>query len=177
MLDVSVSYNRYRFLGAEFLTWVWYVIERDRGQIKVPENMRGILTVGNRVVIENSRNDTVQQITIRGDNADMGEGMLALKKGGLATKLSLEYTLGEQEWRFTLKGDSLDVTGLKTPTVAPVETSDEIEGAALEKTALCEVVIDLVDALFNRFIKLRVSDDWENEVVPKIRKWIMDAKT
>ena len=29
MLDLAVAYNRYRFLGDEFLTWLWYTIEND----------------------------------------------------------------------------------------------------------------------------------------------------
>ena len=30
MLDVSVAYNRYKFLGHEFLTWLWFMIETDK---------------------------------------------------------------------------------------------------------------------------------------------------
>lgn len=30
MLDVSVSYDRYKFLGYEFLTWLWFLIEKDQ---------------------------------------------------------------------------------------------------------------------------------------------------
>jgi hypothetical protein len=172
MLDVSVSYNRYRFLGAEFLTWLWYVMERDQTSIKLSKENRGILTVGNRVVIQNDRNDSMEQVRIKGDNADLGEGMLALKKGGLVTEINLTYLLGEQEYRFNLKGESLGLTGLKTPPSAPVEAADELEGAVIEKVALCEVVTDLIDGLFHRFVKLRVSGQWEMEVVPKVREWI-----
>lgn len=34
MLDVSVSYNRYKFLGYEFLTWLWFAIEKDQDNIR-----------------------------------------------------------------------------------------------------------------------------------------------
>ena len=29
MLDVAVAYNRFKFLGEEFLTWLWFVIDQD----------------------------------------------------------------------------------------------------------------------------------------------------
>jgi hypothetical protein len=98
--------------------------------------------------------------------------MLALNKGGLVTEVNLTYLLREQEYRFNLKGESLGLTSLKTPAPAPIETADELEGAVIEKVALCEVVTDLIDGLFQRFIKLRVSDQWERKVVPKVREWI-----
>ena len=34
MLDVAVAYNRYQFIGEEFLTWLWYVIEKDQNLVK-----------------------------------------------------------------------------------------------------------------------------------------------
>ena len=38
MLDVAVAYNRYQFLGEEFLTWLWYVIEKDQNLINNFDN-------------------------------------------------------------------------------------------------------------------------------------------
>ncbi len=176
MLDVSVSYNRYKFLGAEFLTWLWYITEQDHNAIKLSGVSQGVVSIGNRIVLENNRSDSVEQITIKGDNADLGEGMLALRKGALVTEINLTYSLNEQEWSFSLKGESLSLTGLKTPPSAPVENADELEGAVLEKIALGEDAIHLLDSLFNAFIKLRVSDDWHMKVVPKMRNWIKSVK-
>ena len=54
MLDVSVSYNRYKFLGDEFLTWLWHITERDHGAIKLSGVSHGMISVGNRIVLENT---------------------------------------------------------------------------------------------------------------------------
>jgi hypothetical protein len=172
MLDVSVSYNRYKFLGDEFLTWLWYIIERDHGAIKLSEVNHGTIFVGNRIVLENNSNDSMEQITIKGDHADLEEGMLALRKGSLVKEINLIYKIREQEWRLSLKGESMSFTGLKTPPSAPVENADEVEGAVFEKITLSEVIIQFLDLLFQAFIKLRVSDDWHRSVVPKMRNWI-----
>jgi hypothetical protein len=176
MLDVAVAYSRYRFLGPEFLTWLWYAIEREPDVIKVAAMSKGSLTVGNRIVLENRLDQPAERVTISGENADLGEGMLAVKKGALVAELGLHYTGGDQEWRFSLKGDTLALMGIKTPRVAPVESADDIEGAVVEKIGLCEEVVRLLDSLFLRFIKLRVSERWQGEAVPGMKTWIKAAK-
>jgi hypothetical protein len=102
--------------------------------------------------------------------------MLALKKGALVAELRLNYTAGDQEWRFSLKGDTLALIGLRTPLSAPVESPDEVEGAVIEKVGLCDEVVRLLDSLFLRFIKLRVSERWRQEAVPAMQAWIRAAR-
>jgi len=176
MLDVAVAFSRYRFLGPEFLTWLWYAIETKPDAVKGAAMGRGVLTVGNRIVLENHLDQPPERVTISGENADLGEGMLALKKGALVAELRLRYTAGDQEWRFSLKGDTLALMGLKTPRSAPVESPDEIQGAVVEKVGLCEEVVRLLDSLFVRFIKLRVAERWRTEAVPEMKAWIKAAR-
>jgi len=176
MLDVAVAFSRYRFLGPEFLTWLWYAIETAPDAIKAAALGRGILTVGDRIVLESSADQPVERVTITGENADLGEGMLALRKGALVAELRLHYTAGDQEWRFSVKGDTLALMGLKTPPSAPVETRDEVEGAVVEKVGLCEEVVRLLDSLFLRFIKLRVSERWREKTIPGMKTWVKAAR-
>ena len=86
MLDVAVAYNRYQFLGEEFLTWLWYVIEKDQNLIKNFDNDFVALEIGNRIVFENRRKESGERITIKGDGASLEEGILTLKKGALVTR-------------------------------------------------------------------------------------------
>ena len=30
MLDIATAYNKYKFLGNDFLTWIWFLIETDQ---------------------------------------------------------------------------------------------------------------------------------------------------
>ena len=173
MLDVSVSYNRYKFLGHEFLTWLWFLIEKDRKLLEEIEQTPVSLEIGNRVVLENRINDAAESITIKGDDAGLEEGALALAKGAVVTEINLVFTFEEKKWRFTLKGESLAFSSLKTPEVGAVETGDEVEGAVLEKAYLYEQAIRFTEKLFNRFIGLRVSTDWDKKVVPRMKKWIL----
>lgn len=172
MLDISVSYNRYKFIGHEFLTWLWFIIEKEPERLKTVEKNLNSLTLGNRIVIEKRRNNEVlETITIKGDDAGLEEGMLSLKKGAVVTEMNLIQMIGDNIWSYTLKGESLNISSLKTPAVGQIETGDDIEGAVIEKVYLYEQVIELINNLFKVFIKKRVSDSWP-ETVNHIKKWI-----
>ncbi len=173
MLDVAVSYNRYKFLGHEFLTWLWFVIEKDQNKVRALEQEPVSLEVGNRIVLENKKRDAVESITIKGDDAGLEEGMLALKKGAVVTELNLLFMADDQQWRFTLKGEGLHFVGLKSPQTGSVESEEDLEGAVLEKVYLCDRAVQCIDKLFKEFITLRVSEDWQNKVVPRMKQWIL----
>ncbi len=172
MLDVSVSYNRYKFIGHEFLTWLWFVMENDQNILRQLDDELVSLNIGNRVVVENSANDTTEKITIKGDDAGLEEGKVALKKGAVAVELNLVFKSGNQDWRFNLKGESLSFSGLKVPETGPMESKEEIEGIVLEKAYLYEKIIILLDKIFNYYIKLRSSIEWTKTTVPSIKEWI-----
>jgi len=171
MLDISFAYSRYKFLGNEFLTWLWFIVENDSERLKKIEKDLVYLNIGNRIVLENKINDAVETITILGDDAGLEEGIISLGKGAVVTEINLLYKSGNNEWRFTIKGESMNISNLKIPETAIVESSEEIEGMVLEKAYLYEKATELIDNLFNEFIKLRVSGKWTESVVPQIRKW------
>ena len=172
MLDVSVSYNRYKFLGYEYLTWLWFVIDQDQAKIAGLEPEPVSIEIGNRIIFENKKRDAAESITIKGDDAGLEEGMVALRKGALVTELNLLLKADEQQWQFTLKGGSLHFVSFKNPPTGPVESRKDLEGAVLEKAYLCERAIQCMDKLFKQFITLRVSEDWSKKVVPRVRKWM-----
>jgi len=171
MLDIAVAYNRYKFLGNEFLTWLWFMIETDQNRLRRYDPLLVSLNIGSRLVLENTRNNAKETITIKGEDANLEEGLLALKKGAVVTEIHLSYKAGAQHWQFSLKGESLNISNLKLPETGPVETTEDLEGAVIEKTYLAETVIGLVNNLFSHFIKLRVSNKWRNQTVSRIRKW------
>lgn len=172
MLDVAVAYNRYKFIGNEFLTWLWFTIDTNQPFFQKVDETITSLYLGNRIVLENNINDTSELITIKGDDAGLEEGLLSLRKGAVVIEMNLSYKTENQDWKFTLKGESLSFSSLKVPETGPVETKEDIEGMVLEKSYLYEKAINLVNRLFNIFLKLRSTVEWNQQTVPKIKKWI-----
>ncbi|MFH2011970.1 MAG: hypothetical protein ABIJ37_04580 [Pseudomonadota bacterium] len=172
MLDISIAYNRYKFLGYEFLTWLWYLIEKEQRTINEIVKEPIFLEIGNRIVLENLRKEVLESVTIRGDDAGLEEGIMALRKGAVVTEINLIYKDNDFESNFTIKGESLDISGLRVPKPGYVESRKDLEGAVIEKAYLCNRVLQLIDNLFKQFIRLRNSKDWVSKVVPHIRQWI-----
>lgn len=176
MLDIAVAYNRYRFLGNEFLTWLWFCIENDMDTIQACDPDLVDLDVGNRMVLENRLANGKETITIKGDAAGLEEALLALNKGALITDLHLIYKSSTVQWAFAVKGESLGFNGLKLPETGPIEQGEDMEGLILEKIYLYEKPFDLLDKLYSAFSKIRLSDEWNNTTLPAIKKWLAGVK-
>ncbi|MFH1982790.1 MAG: hypothetical protein ABIL58_13180 [Pseudomonadota bacterium] len=173
MLDISVSYNRFAFLGYEFLTWLWFMIDQDAGALSSHQEKPVFFDVGNRIVIENRMgSDALETITIKGDDAGLEEAILALRKGAQVSEMNLFYREADSEWQFTIKGESLHLASLKTPKTGLVTNGEDVEGALLEKTYLYEGVITAVRTLYRQFINIRLSEEWGKLVVPRMQRWI-----
>jgi hypothetical protein len=173
MLDIATAYNRYKFIGHEFLTWLWFLIETDGHRLGQPDPQPIALSLGKRIVLENPREDHSEKVTIKGDYANFEAGILPLRQGSLVTELSLEAKSAEMSWEFNLKGESLSVSSMKMSTTGPIESLDDVEGAVLEKVYLIETMLQFIDTLFERFINIRVTKDWDDKTVPEIQQWII----
>ena len=172
MLDVSVAYDRYKFLGNEFLTWLWFIMDADQTSIVKTNKDMVSLEMDNRIVLENSLDNRVENIRIKGDDAGLEEAKLSLQKGGVVTELNFSLKTGEHEWKFNIKGEGLNISSLKSPETAKIEKKEDVEGAVLEKIYLYEKVVSLIENLYKQFIHIRISNKWNSETIPRIKKWI-----
>ena len=175
MLDIATGYNKYKFLGNDFLTWIWYLVENN---INIKELINSeyqsiVLEIGNSIVLENSLGDKLKEkISIKGDEAGLEEGKTALKKGGVVTNINLILSIDAEEYRFSIKGESINISGFKTPSFKS-EKNEELEGAILEKAYFTEKIYTFIDTLFNKFIEKKSSDSFKNKDIHEIKKWIL----
>jgi len=172
MLDISILYNRYKFLGHEFLTWLWFMIDTDKKYILSLQKDILSFEINNRIVLENSLDNIIENITIKGDDAGLEEAKLSLQKGGVVTECNFSLKAGEYEWKFNIKGESLNISSLKTPETAKIENKEDIDGIVLEKYYLYEKIVTLVESLYDHFIQIRITNKWDKEAVPMIKNWI-----
>jgi hypothetical protein len=172
MIDIATAYNKYKFLGYEFLTWLWFVMENEPEPVAVPEQIIGSAQIGNRIILENPQLDRTERITAKGDSTNFDTGMLSLQQGALVTEMSLLLKGDGHEWQLVIKGENLSISNLKTPPTAPVELAEDVESAVLEKAFLLEHALAWIDQRFQRFIKQRIALAWEQRTMPDIRKWI-----
>ncbi|MCA1794838.1 MAG: hypothetical protein LC660_13400 [Desulfobacteraceae bacterium] len=175
MLDIATAYNKYGFLGNDFVTWLWFLIETDQNITRMIAYKDPVtLEIGNSLVLENTLGDkSKEKITIKGDRAGLEEGTTALKKGAKVTEINLVCKLGqEEEYTFTIKGESFNITGLKTPAAGKDGSADEMEGMVLEKALLLFRITQVIDTLFLQYLEQRISNDWKDNGLQQMRKWI-----
>ncbi len=175
MLDVAVAYNRFKFLGEEFLTWLWFVIDQEPTILRKTDPDLTSLEIGNRMVLLKRQKKKIEKITIKGENAGLEEAILALQKGALVAELNLIYRSAELKWQFTLKGESLNLSSLKTPKIAPPQSPEDLEGVVLEKIFLYDKILQFIEKLYKTFIELRVSNHWHNREATLMKKWFQTA--
>lgn len=174
MLDIATAYNKYKFLGNDFLTWIWFSIETGK-DFSILLNSKDVVTleIGNSIVLENKLGDkSKEKIIIKGDEAGLEEGTTALKKGAWVTQINLMCKINEDEYKFTIKGESYNISGLKTPKTDLSKSGDEIEGLVLEKAFFCFRIYEVIDTLFLKYLEHRVSDDWNHKGLQDIKNWI-----
>ena len=176
MLDLSVAYSRYRFLGDEFLTWLWYLIETNPDAFRSADPDCTALEIGNRVALENRKGKSIERITIKGDDAGLEEGKLALKKGALVTELAMVFKTGNHEWQFSIKGESLNVSNLRAPGPTLPQSPEEMEPFLLDKTQQFYKIIDFIDKIYKFFIRERISKSWSSKTTPVLKKWVKLAE-
>lgn len=149
------------------------MVEQDPDRLNTATRENVQFTIGNRIMLQNMIHEALETITIKGDDAGLEEGLLALKKGALVTEIHLRAAEGENEWLFTLKGESMHISNLRLPETGQVETRDDLEGAVLEKFFLYEKLMAWLDAVYVLFMKLRLSPEWNESVVPRMKSWIL----
>jgi len=176
MLDIAVAYDRYRFLGNEFLTWLWFMTENDQPALRNCDAELAELVIGNRMVLENRMANGVETVMIKGDTTGFEEALLALNKGAWVTEVNLVYKSGSLEWHFSLKGESLGVSGLRLPETGTPESEDDMEGMVMEKIYLYEKPLRFIDGLYHFFIKERLSERWQENFLGRMRKWMQGTR-
>ncbi len=176
MLDIATGYNKYKFLGNDFLTWIWYLAENNINikELADLEYKTITLDIGNSIVLENSPpGKAKEKISIKGDEAGLEEGKTALKKGGVVTSINLVLNIDTEEYKFSIKGESINISGFKTPAFKS-ENSEDIEGAIIEKAYFCEKIYNFIDTLFNKYIEKISSDTFKSDDMRKIKQWILN---
>jgi len=175
MLDIAVAYNKYKFSGYEFLTWLWFKTETDFGYIKDKTEILEDIYIDDKITIENFNENSREKITIKGDQANLEEGIISLSKGAFVTELKISLrTSEEKEFKFTLKGESLDIASFNIKKYKFSDSPDEIEGSLIEKIYYIEQLTTIVDKLFQAYINVRISDSFESYEIVQIKRWIKE---
>lgn len=156
-------------LGEEFLTWLWF--KSSTGAIFNDSTGRPFTTtMEQRIVVQGGEGDHVETASVSGVFSELREARMGLSTGKKVTRALIKLERDPEEWQVTLKANDFSLNSLKTPKIES-DSDDDPDALILEKISLIESCLELVDALFANFLKIRLSPDWQEEVTT-IRQWI-----
>ncbi len=161
-----------RFLGFEFLTWLWFFVERGEGRVELPDGKIAEIHIGERFVLILPGEGREKIVCTTQDNS-FHEARTALQKGKLVQEMQLFLMVGDNEYLLTLDSTLWAVKGLKTPKQAKdFQDDDEEDGFFLEKMYFIEEVSKVLDVLYGQFLSHRLESSWDLEARPQLQAWI-----
>ncbi len=176
-MDLVDLISEKRFLGQEFLTWLWFKSDMAGGAVNTSMGDIGFV-FEKHMLLEMGEGESHEKVICQGLQAELKEARTGLKMGKKLEQARIHMIQGEYEWHMTLKGSLLEFRSIKTPkTMAGSEEGDDdaaIEGRILDKVGLLETAYRTIDELLLQFIKLRISGDWVAELT-QMQKWVQQA--
>jgi len=170
-MDLQHIQNEKRFLGQEFLTWLWWISEEE-GQIDLIDGTSLEIMLADRMSLRPVAGADGARVSLRGKEARLAEARHALRAGKLVDRLRLGLTIDGEDYWLTLDATELAIGALRTPAMAPAEGGREGRDAlTLERIALIETAVRALDGLYRQYLAGRMAtatggEDWE-----RMRAW------
>lgn len=178
-MDLVDLISEKRFLGQEFLTWLWWKSEERGGSVLLPE--RGDITVifEKHMLLEYGEGESSEKLVCTGLQAELQEARTGLLMGKKVEQARIQIVNADYEYSFTLAAALMEFRNVRLPKTAGTEGGnsndpEETEGMILERIYLFEELVRLVNELFTLFVKIRVSEQWRDEL-QKVRQWVNNS--
>lgn len=156
-----------RFLGRDFLLWLWFESERQEGLFEVPGFGTCEVWLEEQLTLEAPGQVTAQSALKGTAPSGTPEAKEALRQGKLPTKAKIRITQGPQSWLFAFAADAFSLSGVKLPAVLKEEDDERF----YERMHLIEELEGMVGGLYETFVRARTSAAWEAEWLPRVRAW------
>jgi hypothetical protein len=162
------------FLGKEFLAWLWFRTETERGSFKLGDKPLEIWFDG-KITLQGENERGLETITCSGESQNMKAARFALAENKEVVQATLVLSMDDNQWTFILDALWLNFKTFKTPRVIQ-DRRDDPDGLFYEKMFLIEAAVSAMDGVYAEFLKLRLSPEWSTEEVPALSRWINEGQ-
>jgi recombination associated protein RdgC len=168
----SESTETASLIGREFLTWLWFKSEERNGRIKMSDTEEVELHFLKRIALEAGEGEYSQGVVCHGIHAELKEGKEAIRQGKKVKEAGIKLIYNQNEWELTFKADSFHFQSLKLPVTDWQETPEDPSGSLLERIYLIENAVKTIDSLYESFLQIRYSPQWEEKETKLLTKWL-----
>jgi hypothetical protein len=193
-MQLSDRIEKRRFVGREFLLWLWFESELLDATLSTAEHGPFGLWIEKRLVLSAGKASTKITSSSPGAGREAKEALLA---GQLPESAGIRVAWNGEETSLTLKAEHLAFSGLKLQTVLgkeessqntlvedlkpkprvrkkrgrSEEESDEAHEAFYERMRMTQEFEGLVETLYRDFLAIRLSAAWSDAVRPLLQAW------
>lgn len=157
-----------RFLGEEFLLWLWMRGLSEGGTSGVDGDLSACF-LDDAVMLMGERGDVKELSLRKGNPAESREAFEALSRGMRPSKAKARLLSGDMEWTFVLNAASLDTSAMKLP---PSQAKDPA-GRVGDRLFLLEEGLSHLERRFTRFLEVRTAD--AEALEEQFRKWVKEG--
>ena len=170
-MNTSDIANDTKFLGRDFLVWLWFRSEKNNGFFQLGNGEEIELWFDGSMILQSEREGKTETISCTGEQSRFLEARYALSELKKITKAKIKLMAGDSAWSFSIDDTWFNFRGMRLPHVMQDQHEDP-DGIFYERMVLIEKAVSIMDRLFGLYIIIRTSEKWENEELPAIRKWI-----
>ena len=174
-MDLVDIISEKKFLGQEFLTWLWYKSEERGGAVFLPGSGDIQLVFEKYMILESGEGESLERLICKGLQTELREARTGLRMGKKLEQARIYLARGDYEWRLTLGATLFEYRNVVLPrTVAASDEGSDpvaVEAKTLERIGMSEEALRTVDELFRLFLTLRTGRDWAEELAA-VKRWI-----
>jgi hypothetical protein len=166
-MDLVDSIERGRFVGREFLVWMWFESEVLEGTLETRAEGSFELWPEAAITLVQEKEQSRLKGAIPSSQPEAAE---ALRQGKLPTQARMRVIRDGLEYALTFTADTLTLSSVRIPATLKAENDEQFE----ERMDLVEKLDRLFGSLYADFLVLRLGAAWDQRVAPAIRAWIRD---
>ena len=175
-MDLVDLIQEKKFLGQEFLAWLWYKSEERGGNVDLPGIGDILVVFEKHMLLEYGEGDSNEKVICRGLQTELKEARAGLLLGKKPEQARIRLARGDFEFSVTLTASNLEFRNVRLPkTVSEGDEGDDpesMEGKILERIALFEQLHELVNELFRMYIEIRASEEKWSAELARMREWM-----
>ncbi|MEN9360526.1 MAG: hypothetical protein RL095_2061 [Verrucomicrobiota bacterium] len=157
-----------RWMGRDFLTWVWFMAEQDGGKFTVPDLGEFAVGVDGPLTLAAEGEGSHESVLRKGVPTGAPEAAAALASGKKLRAARLMIGRPDEAWHLSLDADSLGFRSVKLPDGEKMNKQDRFE----ERAEFLHTLQAALRALMARFAK-EVSGRKRGNTVEAMRDWAL----
>lgn len=173
MTDLVERIETTRFVGSEFVTWLWFKSELFEGEFTRPDGSPVQVWLDSQLLLR-AASDATEKVQFSGvaPSASL-EAKLALRGNKIPQRARVCIRHDPKEFSFVLDAETFGFGSVKLPALLTQEGDEQF----LERMELLQELFELFNEVYAEYLGLRITPLWEKEFVPAVMAWAQGEPT